>query len=473
MMDLKEYVRFYGHRGLKTHLSAHSRVKGGDHAVASSLRRQGTVFGVDWEEKATDFFYVPGAAQLNDSFQDNIDSFKLYVDLVKPTAKLEMMRVSSFSSERHQEEILWLCPFVPRYRVAEFEVASAKGVPIKTTEKSKSGKRVFSKNRSAFRAWIEDDEEILEECTRLDWQWWKIPRLCKDQADLKRCEELVRQHYSELKHIFTALISNVEFPNIGWLAFAQYVEKIHLIDRSCTMSVVDSVFIATNYEVEDMDENPDRALNRHEFIEFLVRIAAVKYKDTKQASTFAEAFEMLLKKNVLEYSHPPPWQEFREKELWDLAPDDVITANLAHLNKVHDKLTKVKGKHATLAVRAVIDLVTKDSRLMLSEKDAFFCFGMSKMTVKDENDGGTLRYNVLTRAEFYEFIGRVAALKYHDRTDQALATKMEYVLDAILPKFGLARVPVDWEAIEEVDDVSSDDSVDLHNVESNYGLFQE
>ena len=38
MMDLKEFVRFYGHRGLKSHLSAHDRAKGGDEA-ATSLRR--------------------------------------------------------------------------------------------------------------------------------------------------------------------------------------------------------------------------------------------------------------------------------------------------------------------------------------------------------------------------------------------------------------------------------------------------
>ena len=137
--------------------------------------------------------------------------------------------------------------------------------------------------------------------------WWKIPRLCKDKADLKRCEEIVIQNYAELKHIFTSLISGIEFPNIGWLTFTQYVEKIHLVDRYCTMSIIDSNFIATNYEIEDMEENPDRALNRYEFIEFLVRIAAVKYKDTKQVSTFSEAFEMLLQKNVFEYSNPPPW----------------------------------------------------------------------------------------------------------------------------------------------------------------------
>ena len=151
----------------------------------------------------------------------------------------------------------------------------------------------------------------------------------------------------------------------------------------------------------------------------------------------------------------------------------MVTANLGNLNKVHDKLTKVKGKGATVTLRAMINLVAKDSGLGLSERDAFFCFGMSKMTVKDENEGGTLRYNTLARAEFYEYIGRVAALAYADIADASLATKIERVLDAILPIFGLARVPVDWDTIEEVQVDSSDDSVDLTKTEGKYNLFND
>ena len=102
------------------------------------------------------------------------------------------------------------------------------------------------------------------------------------------------------------------------------------------MSIINNIFVATNYEVEDLEENPDRALNRYEFIEFLVRIAAFKFKETsKQVSTYAEAFEILLQKHVFEYTNLPPWQDFREKELWSLGPNDVISANLININKVH------------------------------------------------------------------------------------------------------------------------------------------
>lgn len=47
------------------------------------------------------------------------------------------------------------------------------------------------------------------------------------------------------------------------------------------MHVIDTAFIATNYEIEDMDDNPDGSLQRFEFIEILFRIAEVKYKMTK------------------------------------------------------------------------------------------------------------------------------------------------------------------------------------------------
>ena len=82
------------------------------------------------------------------------------------------------------------------------------------------------------------------------------------------------------------------------------------------MNVIDRAFIATNFEIEDMDDNPDRSLQRFEFIEILYRIAEVKYKTTKQVSTFHEAFEKLIHEHVFKYCIPEPWQAFRDDMLW-------------------------------------------------------------------------------------------------------------------------------------------------------------
>ena len=73
------------------------------------------------------------------------------MDLVKPTGSLQIMRVSCFSAEHRNEETVFQSPFVPRYRLADFDVAS-------WTDKKKKSKRVFSKSRSAFAGWVEDNE---------------------------------------------------------------------------------------------------------------------------------------------------------------------------------------------------------------------------------------------------------------------------------------------------------------------------
>ena len=74
------------------------------------------------------------------------------------------------------------------------------------------------------------------------------------------------------------------------------------------MSAIDTMFIATNFEEEDMEDNPDRALCRYEFMEILCRIADYKYKKKMVCSTLSEALEKLLEDNIFKNFKPAPWQ---------------------------------------------------------------------------------------------------------------------------------------------------------------------
>ena len=108
---------------------------------------------------------------------------------------------------------------------------------------------------------------------------WKVPKFCKDPEEVKRCEEVIRKHYSGLKHIFVTLISNDDFPSIGFNTFTRFCERAQISDKvRCPSSVIDGMFIAANYEEDDNDDNPDRALCRYEFMEIMCRIADYKYK---------------------------------------------------------------------------------------------------------------------------------------------------------------------------------------------------
>lgn len=143
---------------------------------------------------------------------------------------------------------------------------------------------------------------------------------------------------------------------------------------------------------------------------------------------------------------------------------------MSNLAKVHRKLTSNERNHGAWARQAVIDMVTKDTPVHLTERDAYHCFGMSKMTVRDESRRGQWQYNVMRLPEFYEFLGRVASCKYSRVEDTTLSTKTENLLDLILPYFKLERVAVgDGDGNSE----SSVDSVDLDEVDQRSTLIND
>lgn len=74
---------------------------------------------------------------------------------------------------------------------------------------------------------------------------------------------------------------------------------------------MDRVYIATNVNF-NTSQNADRDLNRYEFLEILLRLAIVKYKDTNICSSFTDALQKLLYDNVfpnIEESNPRPFRE--------------------------------------------------------------------------------------------------------------------------------------------------------------------
>jgi hypothetical protein len=60
------------------------------------------------------------------------------------------------------------------------------------------------------------------------------------------------------------------------------------MDKNISLSTLDRLFIATNVELVDMEENPDKELCRFEFLEILVRISGAKYKDTGITKSFSD-----------------------------------------------------------------------------------------------------------------------------------------------------------------------------------------
>ena len=94
-----------------------------------------------------------------------------------------------------------------------------------------------------------------------------------------------------------------------------------------------------------------------------------------------------------------------------------------------------------------IDLMTKQTRIIIDENKVIYCFGMSKMAVvKDTSDRDV--YDQMKFVEFLEFIGRCAFSKYKEVTDMNMEEKLITFLDELFPYFGCQRKEVEDE--EEV-----------------------
>jgi len=88
-----------------------------------------------------------------------------------------------------------------------------------------------------------------------------------------------------------------------------------MVDKNLNLSTIDRVYIATNVNFNN-NSNSDRDLNRYEFMEILVRLAAAKYKDMGVCQTYSEALIKLLHENIFPYIEPLLCRPFREKKLY-------------------------------------------------------------------------------------------------------------------------------------------------------------
>ena len=91
-------------------------------------------------------------------------------------------------------------------------------------------------------------------------------------------------------------------------------------------------------------------------------------------------------------------------------------------------------------------------------KDVTYCYGMSKMTVANENDEKEAeKYMKMQPVEFFEMLGRVAHMKFKgsECDDLPLNEKIEFVLDDLFTAVkNLKRKPVVIQ--EEFEETASD-----------------
>ena len=185
-----------------------------------------------------------------------------------------------------------------------------------------------------------------------------------------------------MRDLFNHLAASSQWPNISSLDFCDFAGKAKIIDNVVNISSVDRTFIAATLKVAESNA-PSNGLRRFEFLEIMVRLANIKFLETKIVKSYAEATEKMLSECVIPSFVPEPWQEFRDQELWTMDVKDVFEANQQNLQTIFKNYkTPTKG---FMELVDVIQMCTVDTQIAMSEKDISFCYGYSHMTVVNED----------------------------------------------------------------------------------------
>ncbi|CAI2382226.1 unnamed protein product [Moneuplotes crassus] len=326
----------------------------------------------------------------------------------------------------------------------------------------------FIKRNSVFKAWKEDTHDRLLRAFELDMAHSKISKFTGPKEIYEEVTDLLYRHTSKIKDLFTYGIGNSSFPSISWLDFCDMCKAWKIVDKNLNFSTIDRVFIVTNFEEVEQEDNPDRDLCRYEFYEIIARLAREKYFNTKICNSLASAIDKFLEDIYAQCEHYWSWQKWREEKLWTFRVDDLLKANLPALKKVYksyhnqvkkwmdlddveDLMVRAMPEVANTAEKAKTDESKFNEKLKSAEKgkgqkedkESFkpknivvlsYCY--CKMTVVDEMGGDKDNYDKLEFVEFLEFIGRIANTLEPLDPKNRLVTKIEKVLEKIFALFG-------------------------------------
>ena len=103
-----------------------------------------------------------------------------------------------------------------------------------------------------------------------------------------------------------------------------------------------------------------------------------------------------------------------------------------------------------------IDLFTEHESIKMSEQEIIYCYGMSKMTIPNENNDSK-KYEKIAQVEFLEFLCRVAVKKFEgsELEYMSVAEKVVFILKDLFEIFGLKYVE-----LSGVDDNETDSDQD-------------
>ena len=223
---------------------------------------------------------------------------ELYVaaDFMNPARRVETLHIHNGSETKEDR-------FIPQVRLDEIPMFN-----LNMVDKAKAEKP-FDKNKSVFKPWVRDTKASLCRALEYDSLYWKLPRLITDPDQLALVYKTLEKNFAKIKDVYINLISSDSYPSIGMIEFTEFTKETKIKDSTIQFQTLDRMYIAANSKAPGaptVGGGAGNNLNRSEFLEALVRIANVKYREPGLAATFDDALVMLLD-SMLSNFVTKPW----------------------------------------------------------------------------------------------------------------------------------------------------------------------
>lgn len=196
----------------------------------------------------------------------------------------------------------------------------------------------FLHANSIFKEFVPETENDLDRAFEIDQSSTKIKNFIKDQDDLQKTLKVLRLYYRQIKQQFHSAISDPgSYPAIEWSNFTNATKTWNIIDKvNLSQADIDRIFIATNYEEEDVEDNDDNSLCRYEVLEIITRMAKCKYYEKGHCPTIWEACQKMLVESIIPNTIAlMDGQPFRETFLYNLNVDNLFKDNQISIQAIY------------------------------------------------------------------------------------------------------------------------------------------
>ena len=126
--------------------------------------------------------------------------------------------------------------------------------------------RKFDKDKSIFKDWKVDKQQLIKDGFCAEIEFWKVPNFVKDEEEVQKIIEFMQKHIVFLKTLFIMRAAESNFPTMRWLTFTEMIVqwKLCVDDKDFDVGAVDRIFITVT---KNMDKQlagvfPDKDMSR-------------------------------------------------------------------------------------------------------------------------------------------------------------------------------------------------------------------